>query len=174
MSHYLQWLHHNEKRIFFWCNHTIKHRILDGFLGLLTHIGGAVFTIICTLSIALFATDVWSRLGWQSFAALSGSHIIAVIIKKKIHRIRPYLVLQDTKVGRNPLKDYSFPSGHTTAVFSVITPFLFVSGWLAFVLILMAFIVALSRIYLGLHYPSDCLAGCLIGTISALMMVVLI
>jgi hypothetical protein len=113
MSHYLQWLHHNEKRIFFWCNHTIKHRILDGFLGLLTHIGGAVFTIICTLSIALFATDVWGRLGWQSFAALSGSHIIAVI-------------------------------------------------------------VALSNFYLGLHYPSDCLAGCLIGTISALMMVVLI
>lgn len=172
MIRYLQKLHAHEKRMFFWCNRTISHTVLDRIFGLLTHMGGATFTIVCTLSIALFAPGLWSAVGWESFAALSVSHLIAAIIKKKFQRIRPYLALPDAKVGRNPLKDHSFPSGHTTAIFSVITPFLFVSGRLSFLLILLALIVGFSRIYLGLHYPSDCIAGSLIGTGSALLTVV--
>lgn len=169
MSRSLQWILFQERRLFFWCNHTIRHSILDRTFAIITHLGGASFTIICTLAIALFAPDLWSMVGWQSFAALLISHLIAIIIKKKVQRIRPYLILPNTKVVRNPLKDHSFPSGHTTAIFSIITPFLLVSKWLAFVLIPLALIVGLSRIYLGLHYPSDCIAGCLLGTVSALI-----
>lgn len=169
---YLKWLHH-EKRFFIWFNQTISHFVLDRFFGLLTHIGGATFTIIASLSVALFAPGIWRIVGWQSFIALSVSFVITTVIKRKIQRIRPYLVLPEAKVGRNPLQDYSFPSGHTTAIFSVITPFLFVSGWFSLFLILLAIIVGLSRIYLGLHYPSDCIAGSMIGTITALFTVML-
>ncbi|MCD9024770.1 phosphatase PAP2 family protein [Cohnella silvisoli] len=174
INQYMEWLHGHEKRMFIWCNHTIRHTSLDRIFGLLTHIGGATFTILFTLSMALFAPSAWGTAGWQSMAALTASHIIAAIIKKKIQRPRPYLVLPQTKVGRNPLKDHSFPSGHTTAIFSIITPFLFVSHSLTFILIPLALNVGLSRIYMGLHYPSDCIAGCLLGTFSALFMVGLI
>lgn len=173
MSSYLQRLHARDKRLFLWCNRTIRHPFLDRCFGLLTHMGGATFTIFCTLSIALLAEVPWRTAGWESFAALSVSHLIAAVAKKKFQRMRPYMALPDAKVGKNPLKDHSFPSGHTTAIFSVITPFLFLSGWFSTVLLLLAFIVGFSRIYLGLHYPSDCIAGSLIGTCSALFIVFL-
>ncbi|MEC0226404.1 phosphatase PAP2 family protein [Paenibacillus alba] len=172
-SSYWQRLHNHEKRMFFWCNHVISHTFLDRTFGLLTHMGGAMFTIIGSLSIALLTSGLWRSAGWQSFAALSASHLVAALIKKKVQRIRPYLALPHTKVGRNPLKDHSFPSGHTTAIFAVITPFLFISGWLSLTVIPLALMVGLSRIYLGLHYPSDCIAGCLLGTGSALFIVIL-
>jgi len=172
MNRYLQRLYVHDQRMFLWCNRTICHTMLDRIFGLLTHIGGATFTIFCTLSVALFAPGLWSAAGWKSFAALSISHLIAAVAKKRFQRIRPYLVLPHVRVGGNPLKDPSFPSGHTTAIFSVITPFLFISGWLSTLFILLALIVGFSRIYLGLHYPSDCIAGCMIGTFSALCVVV--
>jgi len=170
-SPYLQRLQHHEKRMFLWCNRTIRHSVLDRVLGFLTHMGGATFTIFCSLSLALFAPGKWSITGWQCLAALSVSHFLAAVIKKRMRRMRPYLVLPHTIVGKNPLKDHSFPSGHTTAIFSIITPIIVVAGWLSLTLILLALTVGLSRIYLGLHYPSDCLAGCLIGTVTALLMV---
>jgi undecaprenyl-diphosphatase len=61
------------------------------------------------------------------------------------------------------LKDHSFPSGHTTAVFSVIVPFLLQTPSLAAVLIPLGLSVGISRIYLGLHYPSDVIAGGILG-----------
>ncbi|MGV2686250.1 phosphatase PAP2 family protein, partial [Clostridium perfringens] len=72
---------------------------------------------------------------------------------------------------KKPMKDHSFPSGHSTAIFSIITPCLFITPWLSLLLILLALTVSLSRIYLGFHYPSDCLAGCFVGTTSALLIV---
>ncbi|WP_051236585.1 phosphatase PAP2 family protein [Paenibacillus pinihumi] len=78
------------------------------------------------------------------------------------------------KLLHKPLKDHSFPSGHTTAIFSIIIPFVFISGLLALLLVPLALLVALTRVYQGLHYPSDCIAGCLLGTFGGLLAVVVI
>ncbi|CAH0121639.1 hypothetical protein PAE9249_04171 [Paenibacillus sp. CECT 9249] len=173
-NRYLQWLHTYERRVFRWFNQTISHSALDRFFGTITHMGGAVFAIACTLSLALFAPGKWGLAGLQSAIALTASFMITTIVKKKFRRRRPYMVLPYAKVGRNPLKDPSFPSGHTTAIFSIMTPFLFISGWFALCLLLLAILVGLSRIYLGLHYPSDCIAGCIVGTVTALFVVLLV
>jgi undecaprenyl-diphosphatase len=77
-------------------------------------------------------------------------------------------VLPQTKIGKNPLTDHSFPSGHTTAIFAITVPIIMAMPVLSIGLIPLAVIVGISRIYNGLHYPSDCLAGSLIGTITAL------
>ncbi|GJM80520.1 hypothetical protein HMSSN139_30160 [Paenibacillus sp. HMSSN-139] len=73
-----------------------------------------------------------------------------------------------TNTFRNPLTDHSFPSGHTTAIFSVTVPFMAAAPGLILVLLPVALLVAVSRIYLGLHYPSDTLAGAVIGSSVAL------
>ncbi|WP_028612016.1 phosphatase PAP2 family protein [Paenibacillus harenae] len=171
LKRFLERFQHHDNRIFYWFNRRISHSRLDRFLALFTHMGGAVFTIMLTLSVALFASEPWSGAGWQSFAALSVSFLITTLIKKKLQRIRPCLVLDEAKAVISPLWDPSFPSGHSTAVFSVITPFLFVSPWLTLLLVPLAATVGLSRIYLGMHYPSDCLAGCFVGTTTALFIV---
>ncbi|QYR19412.1 phosphatase PAP2 family protein [Paenibacillus sp. sptzw28] len=167
-----QWLRERDNRMFLWCNHTLSHFVLDRLLRWTTHIGSAACTILCMLGVILFAPEPWRGIGWQGLAALSFSHILAVIVKKKIQRSRPYEAIQGTKILINPLKDYSFPSGHTTAVFSTVTPFLFASDWISYLLLPLAFTVGLSRIYLGVHYPSDCMAGCLIGMATALLIVI--
>lgn len=99
--------------------------------------------------------------------ALAISHLPVAVIKKACRRPRPYIALPGTRTGVKPLKDYSFPSGHSTAIASVVLPFVGAFPMLGAALLPLALLVALSRIYLGLHYPSDCLAGCALGTLAA-------
>lgn len=171
MSRMVNWLKDHEYRMFFWANHKIQHAFLDLVLSKITHLGGATCTIAISLSIALFAVEPYKHTAWISLLALAVSHIPVAIMKKSYPRLRPYLVIPDTNICKNPLKDASFPSGHTTAIFSVILPFALIHGGIALALLPLAFIVGLSRIYLGLHYPSDCIAGGLIGTCAALLSV---
>jgi len=138
-----------------------------------THLGGAFCTISACLSLLLFGSGSVRTAGIASAIALLVSHLQVMLIKKLYPRKRPYLTLKETQVLQNPLKDHSFPSGHTTAAFSVITPLMIFFPILALLLIPVGISVGLSRIYLGLHYPSDVLAGTAlgvsVGTLSAMV-----
>ena len=68
----------------------------------------------------------------SSALSLSLSHIPVQIVKKMFPRKRPYLILEKTNFHENPLQDHSFPSGHTTAIFSVIIPFIIFIPIIAF------------------------------------------
>ncbi|TXK85245.1 phosphatase PAP2 family protein [Paenibacillus sp. N3.4] len=168
MSKVVNWLQDHETRMFHFVNQRIQHFFLDHLFSKITHLGGATASIVISLCCALFGQGVLRTAGIQALIALTISHIPVAIIKKKYPRLRPYLVLPQTIIGKNPLTDHSFPSGHTTAIFSIIFPFVAAMPSLALVLIPLALIVGLSRIYLGLHYPSDCIVGCLIGTTASL------
>jgi undecaprenyl-diphosphatase len=84
-------------------------------------------------------------------------------IKGKTLRARPYEVHPEVVVFAAPLDRFSFPSGHTLHAVA----FTFVSAayfpWLAWFTVPFTLIVATSRMTLGLHYPSDVLAGALLG-----------
>lgn len=84
-------------------------------------------------------------------------------LKRKMHRPRPYKINQGIKCGMAPLDQFSFPSGHTlhAVAFSIVA----LNYYPALVWLLLTFttLVAVSRLVLGLHYPSDVLAGIVIG-----------
>jgi len=134
-------------------------------------LGGATFTISASLLAWAFGSASWSTAGAQAAVALAISHIPVAIAKKLYPRIRPYLALPDTNTFRNPLSDHSFPSGHTTAAFATSIPFIAAIPELLPLFLSLSIIVGFSRIYLGLHYPSDVLAGVVIGTSVATMTV---
>lgn len=172
-SRLIAWLIQRERSIFFWINQRLNNRFMNVILYTLTHLGGATFTISFTVLVGLLAPAPWSSVGWQALAALALSHIPVAIIKKLYPRIRPHLALPNIRTFKKPLIDHSFPSGHTTAIFSVTVPFMMFMPALIWILLPTALIVALSRMYLGLHYPSDCLVGALLGTASAVGAVLL-
>jgi undecaprenyl-diphosphatase len=168
MSRVVTWLQYRELAVFRYAN-SKQHVWLDLFLNSITHLGGATATLIFTLCLSIFAPEPWNAIAMQSFVALSLSHLPVAVIKRKYPRLRPYLVLPQTNICKKPLTDHSFPSGHTTAIFSVAIPFMASVPVLSFLLLPLAGAVAWSRIYLGLHYPSDCAAGAFLGSMAALL-----
>jgi undecaprenyl-diphosphatase len=93
--------------------------------------------------------------------------ILYKIIKRWIARPRPYCTCPGICARTRSLDEFSFPSGHTlhSVAFSVILSAYFpLLGYFVWPLTLL---IALSRVVLGLHYPSDVIVGALIGGITA-------
>lgn len=88
-------------------------------------------------------------------------------LKAKTSRPRPYQVNRAITCNARPLDQFSFPSGHTLHAVAFTTIAIAYYPQLALLLIPFAFLVALSRMVLGLHYPSDVLAGAAIGAAIA-------
>jgi undecaprenyl-diphosphatase len=155
--------------VFHEINSHFDKKIINLFFRTITGIGGALFISVTTLLLIIFSTGTTRVTAISSAAALALSHIPVQVVKKLFPRKRPYLLFETTKILPNPLKDHSFPSGHTTAVFSVIVPFVILNPVLAAVLIPLGLCVGISRIYLGLHYPSDVIAGGFLGTFFGIL-----
>lgn len=155
-----------ECRLFQQVNRHFDKKLLNLFFRTVTHLGGARFTIAATLLLLLWSPRETRLIAIASALALSASHIPVHFVKLLFPRKRPYLIMKETKVPANPLQDHSFPSGHTTAIFSVVMPYILFLPQLAFTLIPIGLCVGIFRIYLGLHYPSDVIAGGILGTLT--------
>ncbi len=84
-------------------------------------------------------------------------------LKQKTLRPRPCDLHPAILRGTTPLDEFSFPSGHTLHAVGFTTVALAYFPWLAPILLPFALLVALSRVVLGLHYPTDVLAGAALG-----------
>jgi undecaprenyl-diphosphatase len=163
-----------ECKLFRSVNRYFDHKFLNFYFRNITHVGGAIATITASIFLIFFTRGIIQATSIASAASLLISHLPVAIVKKLYPRKRPYIALIETKVAANPLEDHSFPSGHTTAIFSVIIPFILYMPELSIVLIPLALSVGFSRMYLGLHYPSDVLAGCLLGSSSGFLSYILL
>lgn len=89
------------------------------------------------------------------------------LIKARTLRPRPYQVHREVCLTGVPLDHYSFPSGHTLHAVAFSAVALAYYPELAWLLLPFTLLVGLSRVVLGLHYPSDVLAGALLGATIA-------
>ncbi|MFC5648278.1 phosphatase PAP2 family protein [Paenibacillus solisilvae] len=175
MDRMMDWLLLSEQRMLLWANRRPVHQginmWLSRWLGFITHTGGATFTLVSALLCALLAPGPWRTAGLQCAAGVAISHIPVAIVKRKFSRLRPYQAMPYLNTCRKPLHDSSFPSGHTTAIFAWLTPWLLADLSLLPLLLPIALVlgisVAWSRMYLGLHYPSDVAAGSVLGLLTS-------
>jgi undecaprenyl-diphosphatase len=123
------------------------------------------------LMLALIAFDGWH--GLAVGAQLAATGVVALSLYRKLKRWtkRPRPCAADTRIRAwtAPLDEFSFPSGHTLhAVAFTVVAVAHYPG-LAIVLVPFALCIALSRVVLGLHYPSDVLAATALGSLLALL-----
>jgi undecaprenyl-diphosphatase len=89
------------------------------------------------------------------------------ILKHKTKRARPFVRIPGMRNLVKPPSDFSFPSGHTAAAFLTAVHLGHVYPLLWIPCLLIAGFIGLSRIYNGVHYPSDVIAGMVLGIFSA-------
>ncbi|MCR2043244.1 phosphatase PAP2 family protein [Anaerosalibacter massiliensis] len=157
-----------DRKILNWFNSTIKSSFLDKFMYMATDLGSGIFNTILLIILILFGNGKLRFVAVEAAISISISQIIVQILKRSLGRERPYKVLQNINTFGLNLKDYSFPSGHTTAGFSMATIFALNYSYLIIPVIVLAFIIGISRMYLGVHYPTDVVGGIIVGIVPAL------
>ena len=155
----------NPDQAFALWTYSLASPVLTGFLTIVTDIGSPLGTGILT-AIA-FGLLVWRKfysLAWLVVIIVGGSAILDEVLKLIFRRTRPDLLL-----GGQHLSSYSFPSGHATGAICFFGFLIWLSWnhlkspllkWLAITgSIIMILLVGFSRIYLGVHYPTDVIGG---------------
>ncbi|SFJ05954.1 phosphatase PAP2 family protein [Thermoflavimicrobium dichotomicum] len=164
MKSLVAWLIRYDGTLVSYFNRHWKCRLLDILMPRITHLGGATATITFLFSWLIFSPYELKMWAVEGFVALVSSHLVVQLFKNFLPRLRPYLKNTELYTFPDPLTDYSFPSGHTTAAFSVATTFVLHASIFIYIFLPIAFLVGFSRMYLALHYPSDVLIGSCLGS----------
>jgi undecaprenyl-diphosphatase len=138
---------------------------VQAFFVAISRLGDGVFWYALMLVVALAGHPLAAlHMGLTALAAL----MLYRWLKRRTRRPRPCAGCRGVVALTAPLDEFSFPSGHTLHAVAFTVVALAYLPMLAWLLVPFTLLVALSRVVLGLHYPTDVLAACLIGACLAL------
>lgn len=171
----LQWIQNMDAQILLFIQQYIRKDIFDGFWKTITFLGdGGWFWI--ALGVILLIPKKTRKAGFTALIAMAiGAVFTNLGLKQLVARTRPYDAVEGLVPLVAKLKDFSFPSGHTCASFACAAVYLrLYPGIQGKGAVILAFLIALSRLYVGVHYPTDVIAGAIIGWISGLLALMLV
>ena len=158
-----------------WClrfNRVAQRPRIERLFAVVSRLGDGVFWYSLMLVLLLSGGSVALNVVMRMLVAGGLCLVVYKWLKAKTTRPRPCARSSALRVSVAPLDEYSFPSGHTLHAVGFTVVALAHYPLLAWLLLPFTGLVALSRLVLGLHYPSDVLAGALLG--GALASVVLV
>ena len=153
-----------------WClqlNRSCRRPVIRSVFATVSRLGDGVFWYALTLLLPV----AYGQAGLQPALrmAIVGVAGLAIYkyLKARLVRERPYISLAGVVPGTRALDRYSFPSGHTLHAVSFSTVAIASFPELSLLLVPFTGMIALSRVVLGLHYPTDVVAGAAIGATLA-------
>lgn len=151
-----------------WIQEHLQCTFLDGVMPVITALGdaGAIWIV---LALVLLCQPKYRVVGIQiSVALLIGLVVCNLTLKPLVARIRPYDYVAEhmgltVKLLVDAQHDFSFPSGHTIASFEAATVLMLHHRKWGTAAMILAGLIAFSRLYLYVHYPTDVLASVVLG-----------
>ena len=152
-----------------WIRANVWCEAMDVAMPIVTTFGdGGIFWIAIAVILFLFPKTRRTGLG-MALALTMGLIVCNITLKPLVGRIRPYDLQAELGVAipllQGAMHDFSFPSGHTIASFEACTVMLLGSKKLGIPATILAILIAFSRMYLYVHYPTDVIASVILGTL---------
>ena len=155
-----------------WIQANLKNGFLDVAMPIITMFGdGGIFWIACAVILLCIPKTRKTGLG-MGLALIMGLIVCNITLKPLVERIRPYDFQQEyfqvtIQLLTERMHDFSFPSGHTIASFEAATVLLINNKKLGIPAMILAVLIAFSRLYLYVHYPTDVIFSIFAGILFA-------
>lgn len=158
--------------ILLWIQEYIRNDFLTPIFKFITSLGDEGYVWIAIAIILLFVKK-YRKVGVMVGASLLGSLVFNnMIVKNIVARPRPYRMIETLSILIPEPGEYSFPSGHTSSSFAAgVVLYLMLPKKYGVPAMILAFLIGISRLYVGVHYPTDVLGGMVMGTLIAVAVV---
>lgn len=156
--------------ILLWIQDYLRNDFLTPIMIFITSLGNAgIIWILITALLLLFKKT--RKVGILSACALLGSLLINnMILKNLVARVRPYEVVNGLHLLIEKQVDWSFPSGHTGSSFaSAVVLYRNLPRKYGVLALILAALIAFSRLYVGVHYPTDVLVAVITGSVIGII-----
>ena len=168
MNTFLQSVQNLDGEILLQIQQHLRTDMLTPFMKIVTFLGnGGWFWILC--AVVLLAVPKTRKTGYAAVLSLIFGVIVTnLLLKNIVARPRPFAEIEALIPLIAKPTDFSFPSGHTTASFAVALVMLrMLPKKIGIPAVVLAALVAFSRLYLGVHYPTDVLVGFVVALVGS-------
>lgn len=148
---------------------TFSCKAMDVIMQVITFLGEAGWFWIA-LGLVLAIIPKTRRIGFTVLGALILSLLFCnITIKPIVARVRPYDIKEGINLIISKPSDFSFPSGHTSASFAAAVAVFACNKKWGSLAVALASVIAFTRLYLYVHFPTDVLAGAVLGSLCAVI-----
>ena len=164
MKALFKYISHKDINILRIINNSWKCRFLDIIMPSMTYLGSFTFMFIFCTAAFLFDSPMLRSMAIKAMISITISTGIGKILKVTVTRLRPFINIPNLNIKKIGIDKYSFPSGHTTGAFSLAVIIALYFPIFGLITVPLAICVGISRIYIGVHYPTDVIMGIFIGS----------
>ena len=158
--------------ILLWIQEYVRADWMNGFWRLITSLGDdGLFWI--ALGLVMLVFKKYRIAGGAGLLSMALNYLVTnMTLKNLVARPRPYTVLENLTILVEKPGEFSFPSGHSSCSFAfAFAIYLLLPKKYGVPALVLATLIALSRLYVGVHYPTDILGGFAVGILCALAVV---